>query len=96
MGIETTSVERCTIRMTKHDGMMESCLVGIETTSVERCTIRMTKHDGMMESCLVGIETTSVERRTIRMTKHDGSDGVLSGGYRNHLCRKTHNQNDKT
>ena len=50
--------------MTKHDGMMESCLVGIETTSVERRTIRMTKHDGMMESCLVGIETTSVERRT--------------------------------
>ena len=60
--------------------------MGIETTSVERHTIRMTKHDGVMESCLVGIETTSVERRTIRMTKHDG---VLSGGYRNHLCRKT-------
>ena len=36
MGIETTSVERHTIRMTKHDGVMESCLVGIETTSVER------------------------------------------------------------
>ena len=69
--------------------MMESCLVGIETTSVGRRTIRMTKHDGMMESCLVGIETTSVERRTIRMTKHDG---VLSGGYRNHLCRKTQSE----
>ena len=36
MGKETTSVERRTIRMTKHDGMRESCLVGIETTSVER------------------------------------------------------------
>ena len=67
--------------------------MSIETTSVDRRTIRMTKHDGMMESCLGGIETTSVERCTIRMTKHDG---VLSGGYRNHLCRKTHNQNDKT
>ena len=35
VGIETTSVERRTIKMTKHDGMMESCLVGIETTSVD-------------------------------------------------------------
>ena len=61
MGIETTSVERHTIRMTKHDGVMGSCLVGIETTSVDRHTIRM--------SCLVGIEN---------------------------LCRKTHDQNDKT
>ena len=50
VGIETTSVERRTIRMTKHDGMMESSLVGIETTSVERHTIRMTKHDGVL-SC---------------------------------------------
>ena len=90
MGIETTSVERRTIRMTKHDGVLSG---GYRNHLCRKTHNPNEKHDRMMESCLVGIETTSVERRTIRMTKHDG---VLSGGYRNHLCRKTHNQNDKT